>query len=239
MFDIYLFTEAQGNFLIRLLIAHCIADFLLQTKKMVANKKWFSKAMALHIAIVAIMTFILTQNFVITLIVSVIHYVIDGLKIELLKTKKYSQTLLFVTDQILHIVSLVTIWSIYFCIIDATIQAVLLPINNYKISLLFLGYILVTTPFGYLIGHITKKMHKTKEETHKNGLYIGIFERIIILTFMLLAEYSAIGFLITGKSIIRFSAKNEDLKSEYVLLGTMISYGVTIICGIIIRKLIY
>lgn len=65
---------------------------------------------------------------------------------------------------------------------------------------------------------------KNNQQEDRNGYLIGIFERIIILTFVLIHQYEAIGFLITGKSIIRFSSKNEVLKSEYVLLGTMMSY---------------
>jgi hypothetical protein len=66
---------------------------------------------------------------------------------------------------------------------------------------------------------------------------IGLFERVIILTLVLLGEYSAIGFLITGKSIIRFATQGENLRSEYVLVGTMMSYCVAIIIGVIINIL--
>ena len=41
MNKLHFFTELQGNFLIKLLLAHLLADFLFQSKKMVENKKWF------------------------------------------------------------------------------------------------------------------------------------------------------------------------------------------------------
>lgn len=237
---IHFFTEIQGNYLIRLLLAHLLSDFLFQTKKMVENKKWFSKEMFSHILIVFIITFIFSQNLYISLVISILHYFIDGLKIEFNK-KKISKTLVFTIDQVLHIVAILFCWSSYFGISKMVFKTLLLPINNYNISLICLSYFLVTTPFGYFIGLITKRFQKNennKPKPDKNGFLIGIFERLIILTFILLGEYSAIGFLITGKSIIRFSAKNEDIKSEYVLLGTMISYGITIITGIIIKQLL-
>ncbi len=67
----------------------------------------------------------------------------------------------------------------------------------------------------------------TREETEAKenkiehgGRRIGQFEqRIIILTFVLLQQYEAIGFLITGKSIIRFAQRDENLRSEYVLVA--------------------
>ena len=57
-------------------------------------------------------------------------------------------------------------------------------------------------------------------------------------TKSLLNQYEAIGFLITGKSIIRFAQKDENLKSEYVLVGTMMSYAIAIITGVIINNLL-
>jgi len=240
MNKLHFFTELQGNFLIKLLLAHLLADFLFQSKKMVENKKWFSFEMLFHILIVFFLTLLFSKNLYISLIISVLHYIIDGFKIEINK-KKLSKTLVFTIDQVLHIAVILLCWSFYFGISNNVFKALLLPVNNYSVSLIFLSYLLVTTPFGYFIGLITKRFQNTKNnetKTDKNGFLIGIFERLIILTFIILEEYSAIGFLITGKSIIRFSAKNEDIKSEYVLLGTMISYGMTIITGILVKFLL-
>jgi hypothetical protein len=70
------------------------------------------------------------------------------------------------------------------------------------------------------------------------GALIGQFERIIILTLVLIGQYEAIGFLITGKSIIRFMQSDESLRSEYVLAGTMISYSIAILTGVLVTKLL-
>ena len=82
----------------------------------------------------------------------------------------------------------------------------------------------------------SKETKKEQDQIANNGLRIGIFERIIILTFVILGQYEAIGFLITGKSLLRFASKDESLKSEYVLLGTMMSYAITIIIGVLARN---
>lgn len=241
MFNINLFTEIQGNYLIRILVAHLIADFILQTKKMVTNKKWFSVAMLSHIATLFVVTLLFTQNILLSLTISLLHYLTDGIKMELLKRNKYSETLLFILDQVIHLTVIVFAWAYYYEIFPKLGKAILLPFTNFNFSLILFSYLLVSTPYGYLIGLTTKRFqNKNNDETltDQNGFYIGIFERLIILTFMILGEYSAIGFLITGKSIIRFSAKNEDIKSEYVLLGTMISYGITIITGIAVKHLL-
>lgn len=69
------------------------------------------------------------------------------------------------------------------------------------------------------------------------GKWIGICERILILTFVLMSQYTAIGFLMTAKSILRFSEKeaNTQLKTEYVLVGTLVSFASSALVGVIIN----
>lgn len=69
------------------------------------------------------------------------------------------------------------------------------------------------------------------------GKWIGICERILILTFVIMGQYTAIGFLITAKSILRFSEKenNTQLKTEYVLVGTLVSFAASVIIGLLIH----
>lgn len=69
------------------------------------------------------------------------------------------------------------------------------------------------------------------------GKWIGICERILILTFVLMGQYTAIGFLMTAKSILRFSEKevNTQLKTEYVLVGTLVSFASSAMVGVLIN----
>jgi hypothetical protein len=72
------------------------------------------------------------------------------------------------------------------------------------------------------------------------GKWIGICERILILTFVLMQQYTAIGFLMTAKSILRFSEKeaNTQLKTEYVLVGTLVSFTSAAMTGVLLRLLL-
>ncbi len=38
------------------------------------------------------------------------------------------------------------------------------------------------------------------------------------------------------KNIIRFTQQNENLHSEYVLVGTMMSYAIAILVGVLINQ---
>lgn len=242
MNNIALFTYEQGNLLIRLCLAHLLADFVLQTTSMVHNKKWLSKHMMQHIGIVAATAFIFTFSWKLTLASAFIHWMIDSVKCTLKKKYDKADAALFFADQFAHILSLLIIWGIHEGAMSALGQALVLPFVTYKMSLVLLGYVLVMWPVGYVMQFALKGIVKTttpdaEEKIEHGGKLIGLFERVIILTLVLLGEYSAIGFLITGKSIIRFATQGENLRSEYVLVGTMMSYCVAIIIGVIINIL--
>lgn len=236
---VHFFTSEQGNLLIRLLMAHIIADFVLQSSKMVSCKKFFSKYMLLHIIIVFALTWLFSGAWRLAFVISILHWFVDSIKVEL--KKKYSQKSqwLFAGDQLMHLLFIVAIWCWYFNLLGQCYKTVLYPFTNYKISLILLGYALVIWPFGYALKYALHKMAPATntDKIEHGGKLIGQFERIIILTFVLLGQYEAIGFLITGKSILRFAQK-ENLMSEYVLAGTMMSYSVSIIIGVIINWLL-
>lgn len=73
------------------------------------------------------------------------------------------------------------------------------------------------------------------------GKWIGICERVLILTFVLMSQYTAIGFLMTAKSILRFSEKenNTQLKTEYVLVGTLVSFASSAMIGVFMKIVWY
>jgi hypothetical protein len=201
-------------------------------------------------SIVFLLTLVFTANWSIAIFLTFLHYVTDGIKISLKNAQKIKETYLYLADQGIHFMTIILIWSINQNIFAEVMQSLKLPFLNYNWSVILMGYLIITTPLGYLIGLATQKIQNQTSDldsptiknegeeiskSDKNGLWIGIFERNIILTFVLLSQYEAIGFLITGKSIIRFSSKNEDIRSEYVLLGTMMSYGITILLGVLIK----
>lgn len=235
------FTEEQGNLLIRLLLAHVLSDFVFQTTKMVAEKRWFSRYLFMHTAIVYLSTVLFTGWWLAALGIAGSHYLIDGLKVEAKKRHLAGDLFLFVTDQILHVFVLLFVWLSQTHATESLLNILVLPLTDYTISLIVLGYLVVTTPVGYVIAFTTKGMVKENPEGQNNergGKNIGIYERIIILTFVLMGQYEAIGFLITGKSIIRFVNKDEHIRSEYVLLGTMMSYTFAIVTGVLIKLLL-
>jgi hypothetical protein len=73
------------------------------------------------------------------------------------------------------------------------------------------------------------------------GKQIGYLERTLILTFVLIGQIPAVGFLLAAKSIFRFGdlrQSDDKMRTEYVLLGTLFSFTLTIMLGLLVKKLL-
>ena len=67
------------------------------------------------------------------------------------------------------------------------------------------------------------------------GALIGNLERILTIIFVIIGQYEAIGFIIAAKSILRFK-DTDTAKTEYVLAGTFLSFGIALLCGLMATK---
>lgn len=73
------------------------------------------------------------------------------------------------------------------------------------------------------------------------GNYIGILERLLVFGFIITHRFEITGFLLAAKSIFRFGDLKEatDIKlTEYVLIGTFLSFGIALFTGFLIQFLI-
>ncbi len=79
-----------------------------------------------------------------------------------------------------------------------------------------------------LLQNGTKDQEDVKENEEdvdkKAGAFIGSLERLIILMFLVIHEFSAIGLVLTAKSIARYNKiTTVKIFAEYYLLGTLLS----------------
>ena len=67
---------------------------------------------------------------------------------------------------------------------------------------------------------------ETPPGLRNGGRVIGNLERGLIYLLILTGQAAGIGFLIAAKSVLRFGAvKDESRLSEYVIIGTLASFG--------------
>ena len=251
--------------ILRLIIAHLISDFFLQPGKWAKDKDTRGfKATNLywHIIITFLVAIIFTWdiNWIIPVVyISIIHLIIDGIKGEINKRKHQGifpcPHYLFTIDQILHLLTILIVGGIYLDIkyFDFTIWSYAL--GSDKIWFIIFGYALVTTPLSFVIGRLTQNWNieikeSSKTELSQNdgngglanaGKWIGILERTLILTFVFIQQYTAIGFIFAAKSVFRFGDLTNNKchkKTEYIIVGSFLSFTISILIGLIINYLI-
>jgi len=108
-----------------------------------------------------------------------------------------------------------------------------------NIVVLIAGYLIclfVGSLFVSLIFKILKYPEGKFSGIRKAGMLVGILERFVILTFVLLNQYSGIAFIFTAKSIARFDELKNREFGEYYLIGTLASLSFAIFWGEIIRR---
>ena len=74
----------------------------------------------------------------------------------------------------------------------------------------------------------TEQNEKQSEGLEKTGFHIGILERLLVFSFIVLNHWEGVGFLLAAKSIFRFGDpdKSKDRKlTKYILIGTLLSFG--------------
>lgn len=227
-------TDIQIIVLLKLLASHILADFFFQPGAWVKSKQTKmlkSVPLYLHCALAGILAGLFTQNIWVGAGIFAVHLATDIWKIY----QRNPSVSIFLMDQALHLLALVVAWILLTHNLDAIISAGQEMLNRPRVWAIFIAYALCTFPLGITIGLLTNKFRiqiKNPGNTlQAAGKWIGITERILILTFLFSNQLEAIGFLIAAKALLRF--KDEDLKlTEYVLVGTLLSFTITILTGI-------
>lgn len=74
-----------------------------------------------------------------------------------------------------------------------------------------------------------------QDSLQKAGTYIGMLERLLIWLFILVGRWEGVGFLLAAKSVFRFGdlkESNDRKLTEYILIGTLLSFTWAILIGL-------
>ena len=235
---------------LQLLCAHIVADFYLQSYEICMHKMQLQTGQGWmcqigHAFVHGLLAYIFVSdwtNWLLPLLVVVSHLMIDILKDICLSKIQYQpsdiksnwECVLFVIDQALHIL---VIW-ILLKYVNIAENTVICNILDTKIMSYFVAYLIVVKPTSILVGKFAQRWQNVLSDSkglHDAGMWIGYAERILALTFMLLGTYEALGFLIAAKSLLRFQ-ETDTKRTEYVLIGTLLSFGVAVLLGVIINS---
>lgn len=231
---------------LQLLLAHLLGDFLFQPARWVEDKehrKHKSKYMLWHIAVHAVLLVVLLQfdhaYWAGALVILVTHYFIDLGKLTFQNST--NRRLLFFIDQLAHlmVIMLVVFWY----------KPFQLAMDEQMINQMFLlatAILIVTVVSSVGMKVIFTKWTMTDDETNDSlneaGKYIGMLERLFVFGFIVINQWQVIGFLLAAKSVFRFGdlSKAKDRKlTEYILIGTFLSFGIAILTGLAYSKLLH
>ncbi len=226
--------------LIALLFAHALADFIFQSGFMVRHKANFFVMLA-HIAIVGGLSYAaLGFNAIWAVaIVTSLHLLMDFIKTYFLPQKLWS----YLLDQSIHLLVIIAVASQF---ADAYAGGVwgsrafwestpdwlttipeswltALPLS----MLLITGLVYATRAGGFAVGLFMQPLAPDNTAgIPQAGAIIGNLERGLAFLFILSGQPGNLGFLIAAKSVLRFgAASNDRAVSEYVIIGTLASFG--------------
>ncbi|MCC5808165.1 MAG: DUF3307 domain-containing protein [Opitutales bacterium] len=238
-------TSPEQILFLSLLFAHLLADFGLQSAKDIRDKAK-PAVFAKHIAWVTVLAWVFSGDWFnpwIPLIIGTSHAAFDALKTAA-TAAGYNAKRLFFIDQAAHIAVLAGVawWAAspghaHFWVEAAGplyIDAVILGC----------GFLLAVFTGGILIGMATEGFtRQIREETDtrkttgdtsarreglaQGGRIIGWLERALIFFFVLIGKPEAVAFLVAAKSVFRFGELTKDSRkeAEYILIGTLMSFG--------------
>ena len=145
---------------------------------------------------------------------------------------------MFLWDQFLHMVVILIAWLMIIHGFDRVMPFMSGLFLNDKFTVIVTALVILIWPAGIIIDLITQPFRrelKSEDSLTRAGFYIGILERVLVFIFVISGQYEAIGFLIASKSILRITRDNDleaRKKTEYVLIGTLISFTVALSIGL-------
>jgi hypothetical protein len=231
--------------LIKLLLGHFIGDFLLQPDAWIkekALKKHKSLKLYLHALLHGLLTFVLVWDFSFWLpaiAIVVTHFFIDLAKARFQTPDQ--KAFWFLLDQVLHLIVIYFVWYAW----QGTGISVDV-LNSAKLLVVLTAIVFLTNPSSVIIKTLISQwtpdtIYTVASSLPDAGKFIGFLERLLVLTFILHNHWEAVGFLLAAKSVFRFGNLKEshDRKlTEYVLIGTLLSFGIAIAVALIVTALL-
>ena len=220
-----------------LLAAHCYGDFLLQNRWMALGKSlpsWNLRLLpwGVHCGIHGLLAYVLLQDWSLwyaPLLIFIFHGAIDWFK-----PRRFAPAATFAIDQAFHVASVFVVMAL----LD-----VLSPEGVGFTGLGFdwivggAGFCAVVFGSGFFIAAVAASIiddnQPLREQLGRSlpngGKMIGQLERALIFVLFLVNQPAGVGVLIAAKSILRFEEAKRQQMAEYVLIGTLWSFGLAIL----------
>jgi hypothetical protein len=122
-------------------------------------------------------------------------------------------------------------------------------LNWLTVSVLTAGFLFLLNEVNFIIRYLFEAFslipqvndeggRGLDEKEYNAGRVIGMLERILILFFVVVNQFAAIGFIIAAKGFTRFKELDKREFAEYVLIGTLLSSLFAIGVALLIKQVI-
>ena len=252
----------NNNLLVILLIGHFLGDYYLQNDRLAKGKKEKISHLLFHGCIYLVITMLLvlpigkTEALFVVIIITIGHLAVDLIKYLVGKVKGgngYSkvdrifkkwdeQGIIYSVDQLLHIAMILIVVYVYGRSYEVPVTWHL-PFGTWAIRNDVLRYILAIIIILKPTNITFRALFQQNKPTDKTvfvkdlstGKRIGNMERLLVLAFLGMNQYTAIGLVFTAKSVTRYKRIIEDTAfAEYYLLGTLFSILATLVVYMVI-----
>lgn len=236
---------------VSLLMVHLLADFYLQRSAWIRSKiKYKVKSIGLlkhigvHLILNAVVLWLLIGAFTFDYFIALSVIVLTHYAIDIWKSYQQFGLRAFLIDQIAHVLVLVAISTFLSGLSVSSLVNLVSTLVTVKVMAIAASAIFLTKPVSFIVQlslvNYTRDLHQN--DSHQGlgnaGEWIGILERLLVFTLVLVGQYAGVGFLLAAKSVFRFGDMREqkDRKlTEYIMLGSLLSIGIALLCGILIH----
>lgn len=248
-----------------MVLAHVLADFLLQGPGMVQERaRGRPRGYLLHLAGHSAALILLTHPYLspalaaLWVLLPAAHLLIDWSKDRLFPARHPAGALVFLLDQALHLLMLFGAWQWTAPPLNPSLasfyRGLLTPAGRAALHFLTDGgaasILLVAAVYGFVIlggAVLVRKVLDRRvlrlpdpvdssSDPRRAGRYIGMLERAVILSLALANAFTAVAFVLTAKSIARYRELADRDFAEYYLAGTLLSTLLAILGGLLIRS---
>lgn len=248
--------------LLCLIGGHLLGDFYFQPNRWVNernNKRSQSRYLPLHALVHAALTALVVAihtTSMASVMFGAVFMFLGHFLTDLAKSYLNAKLRWFLLDQAAHLLWVVMLWLMLthnpvWQVVESWFRGV-----STQSLLVLLAYLVVMKPASVGIAALLARWSdqfdgdrgqdqadsgKQQHTLASAGEHIGYLERGLIVTFLLVEQISAVGFVLAAKSIFRFG----DLKgahdrkfTEYVMLGTFSSIAVALMVGLLVKMAI-
>ena len=239
-------------------IGHVLGVFYFTTKKIAEEKKKRYTGVIKHSIVyltamfVAIIPVLCSEMALAAAILSLAHYVVGSAEYVIIRKRKNRDNgAVIIGGYILHVVN---VFIMVFVMTKSCADIRMIPpatdvmttfgISAFSAAKWILIILIIHTPTNLAIQSILSGYRPAETDRgvitadNRAGRMIGTIERLIMVLFIALEQYAALGLVLTAKSIARYDKiAKEPRFAEYYLLGTLLSTMVVVLCRVTVLKI--